>query len=503
MTRSRRRRTKRSRLLPEAPLRRWASALGALALVCTVHLAIGATPGTQIWKGFYTLLVAQPADDGAIASRLAASRIDALGASTAEVRFTDFSGPARVSVAHLGERFDPLDPRLDPYMRGLGGYFRASGWVIAYARAAESLPIFRLRVAGALRGLRWEIADADGFRETACLLLLLLCAAGLIARARLKPGLLVAGLAPWLPIAATGSLGALLPAAFLYLAWALLAEEALPAIEGALEGDGFERPLSVRSAAATACALAVAADVGSGGLLLPLAEALFADLLLCACLLAFRAARSGARDHRLFVPVEVLRPGALRSAPGIEAAVFAGLLACFMAFPIVLARDRPADVAIPIARAYPDPSGLTWSALARLARLKRSGDLPDLSDYLAHRSYQDSLASGRAYGFPRKNEQVVIPTFRREGLKIERTSRVAERFDTAWFRRAMRARDGIVPLLKAERMPATVARESLGALRARALPLGEWWLLSLLFFAPIMLARGAPVRSRGGARRPA
>ena len=113
----------------------------ALLLVCMGCSLVSLVPNywlsaslIQLWRGYYTVLVSGDSSVSTVQDRLKSAGLPSITAENSLVRFDDFSSEASVPVSELASRFDPLDPRYDPYMRSVGSYFHTGLWNIFYVR---------------------------------------------------------------------------------------------------------------------------------------------------------------------------------------------------------------------------------------------------------------------------------------------------------------------------------------------------------------------------------
>ncbi|MCG8480822.1 MAG: hypothetical protein MI724_17140 [Spirochaetales bacterium] len=108
----------------------------ALTLLCAVVipsvailmiLAAPMTAGMRPWHDFDVMLV--PAGEGyptVAAERLRAASFDVVTLSEAAVLIEDFNGGDTVQLSEIEERFDPVDPRLDPFVRSAAALFHTA-----------------------------------------------------------------------------------------------------------------------------------------------------------------------------------------------------------------------------------------------------------------------------------------------------------------------------------------------------------------------------------------
>ena len=100
-------------------------------------------PLGQVWKGHYTVLL-QNDEYFRKFMRLPPSTFEASAFIADKTTFLDYStfeGLQKVRVGQIESRFDPQDPRIDPYMTGLDTYFRSEhDWIRVFV--PSRLPIF-------------------------------------------------------------------------------------------------------------------------------------------------------------------------------------------------------------------------------------------------------------------------------------------------------------------------------------------------------------------------
>jgi hypothetical protein len=91
--------------------------VGSVAAPATVSLF---ATEAQIWNGYYLLASDRQTDGDPIERAFAGSLTRAV-----PVRFTVFDRFEEQPADRLAQRLDPLDPRFDPFLRTVGGYFLA------------------------------------------------------------------------------------------------------------------------------------------------------------------------------------------------------------------------------------------------------------------------------------------------------------------------------------------------------------------------------------------
>ncbi|HUX22754.1 MAG TPA: hypothetical protein VMW69_16080 [Spirochaetia bacterium] len=463
------------------------------ALVLTVKGFLVGRPISQVWKGYYTVLVSDAVPVGEVQRRLDLARISDISAANSIVEFDDFSHESSVSVAGLPGRLDPLDPRYDPYLREIPSYFHQGRWNIIYLQLATPVPFAYLTIGHVLRGLPWRAADFNWRASLLCTLFLGVVMAYVLRRSR-RPRIetltLLCGGAPWLAAVISGNYTAALGAGLVYLGWASIIELGFPAFRYYLECRTVERerlvPMAGNALATffAACLLAgIEPEIlpflkdGSGGL-----------LLLSAGLIAIEMWKWERRQHKLYFPVTI-GYGDRRTAHFlVRSAAVSWVAVLLLASPLIALRDWHGDVEIPTPVLYPGEAQ-SWGGLRMLWDASEGRGLPNLSDYVAHRAYQAGLPYGASFEMPRPNEQVMEATYSRTGDRIHSGRAIVESYSDEWFRRVLAEGGGVVRLLEAQPglVAPTLKRIFEPAFPVSYLPL--FWLAALVVCIPAVFVR--------------
>ncbi len=92
---------------------------------------------------------------------------------------------------------------------------------------------------------------------------------------------------------------------------------------------------------------------------------------------------------------------------------------------------------------------VSWEELSAAARSQNGGtdnnrsagaprgfnsQLPDLTDYLKHRAFQEGYFYGRSYSFPEPGEKITVPVYRREGIEVFTRDKVVKMFTDEWYK---------------------------------------------------------------------
>jgi hypothetical protein len=492
----------------------------ALAAVVLTSLAGISERPTRIWRGFYTLLIRQDrVRAGALEKVAHALGPGVVSERTATVSYWSFTGVQTIPVDLIDTRIDPSDPRHDRVMDDLPGYFRrpgpGGGRSIVYVPALR-VPVVDFLSIAAVLGLPWqgtwsleEFDPIEFLVSAACLLAL----AALLAHPSGKGGrerlfLAGAGTLLWIPFLLPGGIARLSLSLLLLAAW-------FPAVQSLVEFHGWDKKLLREARRPIVMFLAAAG--GGFVLLVPgsgfsaaavvsyAGSAAGSVLLVVAMALLWGKAHRPRRRRKVFDPVPIVKTTDAPHHPRPASFVlpFAAVLVV-ATIGILRSVPLPTPVAVPGARDF------SWESLSRLSRENRAEGLPDVSDLAAHEAYQETLAFGRPWGLPRRDERVYVREFSTNpgtGTIVPVMRRVKV-FDAEWLAAAFRnpPAGSIEALLVSQRRPMEVAVRGQTRDLLRELPVA---LMVLFVFSawfawehrttPLM--RSVLLRFNGAARR--
>jgi hypothetical protein len=494
-----------------------------LLAVMAAFLWLPEAPGlgphpSRLWLGYQTLAVrsdvvrARGAAD--IASRLGPGAVSDV---TATAAFWDFGGQGRVPYAMLDERLDPRDPRRDRYIDAAAGYFHASGagreWWVAYVPSVRSGFRSWVTLAGAL-GLplhgEWRLAEFDPLEKILSLLAVfafaVLLALSLEESRRAAVTIAVAASLLWTPFLLSGSVAQLAVCLIVLLSWFPLLRACLHlrAWDGQLLR-ALRRPFRLFACVAAAALVTSTLVPGfSLSRLLAFLSPLASSLLLLCLIPALNLLAAGQRGRRrVFQPIPIVRPQAdpARSAP----AYFAPLALVFIA---LLSLTR--GVALPTPRIFLGARDFGWTSLARAGRDTRVQGLPGFAALVTHEAFQQTMAFGRPWKAPRRDERVTVreyttdPSSAATGARL----RTVKIFDSAWLRSVQGGAGpgSLEALLFAQGRPVAVSPRGAGYDLVRELPIVLLVLCALLAWLGRDLGLGPLIRGNlprlnGAARR--
>ena len=457
-------------------------------------------PGPKIpdvWKAYVPVLVEKGAklSEGGMESFFQElGWDDIISRDSQDVVFFDYDGEKTVSYNQLEEYVLPQDQRFDEYLRGLGGYFEGSidgspAEVLYIGNPSGSETAWRqtekaLEKTGSSYYIPLAKTGGGIYYWPLIILNMLMFLILIPVKGRL---LFLFGAAAALPWTGTMQFPLFALNMLQISGWALLSGWA---------GDAFARYLNIgyeslkrdfmfRLYMYTGCAVAglgVAVSsfqYTSSGMLILLSltsSAAHAALLYLYYLLIQR--RFKRQQHTLFFPVPMRREtkrniflmwrctAVIVTAVVLPTAVFH------------LLGNTPEREVI-----YPQPyninsdssitdCGLDWEKTARFAGTKKPayppGDgLPDLTDYIKHRAYQEGYLYGREYEFPYQDEKIILRMYEKQGIKIFEQDKVFKIFTEMWYDGIITdaSKNGVSRLLYAQNRAVQIVKRKINTFR--------------------------------------
>jgi hypothetical protein len=474
---------------------------------------------SRIWRGYFTVLVRH----GSHADALLPLAVAHLGPGviselTATVDFYDFTSSVRFPYGQLARRLDSLDPRRDPYIDKLGGFFsivdgteELHALYVPAHRTSFALFVDLWRLWGPSWRNAWRVADFDPLEKLLSVVALIgftvVMALGSGKRRRGSTVLALASSLLWLPAILAGG------PSVLALCLLLLSFH-LPMVRARLAAPG-KGPTGLRKtreflrlylgAGATALGLFfVLSGFSVASLIQPIAP--FACSMLLVLLVPFFSkAVDSHRKARVFAPVPFLKNGA-DPGRGRQKALALALFSIATVVLVSLLRNGacPAPLLVWGARDF------SWEAVARLEHRSKVDKLPDFADFVAHEAYQQTLGFGRNWREPIRDERI----YRREYLVdpasgvVQARLRTVKVLDSTWLKSLVvrPAAASVEALLLAQgRSVAAAVRGTVRGLSGElsSVALAFCWILALLGWdlRTGLLIRGNLWRLNGAARR--
>lgn len=435
---------------------------------------------------------------------LAAGAREVVTPQNTDVLVSRFGSVESLPLSVALETLDPLDPRRDPWIEGLGAWFSSSGRAVVYARL--DLPPGRAdRLVRSTLGAHSRIAEWSPVRTRGALLVFAILAGLVLYFARGERSRLVPAILPWVPAVAAVGLAAAVVAGVSVMVLGWTREEFGRASKLPPQTPGQNRTVLRLRLIALVVVVALS-SVYAGRLvgwraLIPLLIALSGALVgSFGATVMFR--RPFDADHRPFVPVSILtgHSEAIVGAKWARLGLVALPVLLFLP-PIAdaLASGRGAPRPVP---AYAERQALSYEGIRDVWTRSSEFNLPDISDYLAHRAYQEGLAFGRRYGFPAAEETIALSRYREEpDGSYSSFEETVLTFDQAWVEDALRdAPAGLTRALVGLGFAAGVVLAPVDAIYSGYSRFLQHLSYVVLVLAPFLLAVlpwARPIRSRG------
>jgi hypothetical protein len=425
------------------------------------------TPMT-LWRGYRVLLVDGEAEIDPVLDSLETAGIAHVSPRNTRVHINVFSGKEVVPLSAVASRLEADDPRFDPYVQSIDGYFSANykgkKWHALYLMTEKPGLLLVDDVRDTLNPLGIEFVLPE--RRAVWLLAAPFGLYGLlflIVRNRKRAWNLAFAVLP-LSIVSLRASGLGLAAAFFLLpGFSYLFENLTDMVIGYIYNRKviFDRRRLLKGAAFFFSGLIFALLLsvfhvdpgGFRGLTLMTAATL---AVWAAAVFGFRVMLTTSGGHRIFLGIPLLQGTsfAKRGAAGPGMSPFAALLLTLVVLSPALVLLSRVDFSLHIASpaGIPREKVITSDSLAVMAGKGSADKLPNLSDYVTHRAFQDSLLYGRDWIFPEVNGSVSIARYRAaEGIVVAERSRVLS-FDGPWFEEVISdaADDGLGGMLLAQ-----------------------------------------------------
>jgi hypothetical protein len=402
------------------------------------------------WEPYHivtTDLAPADAEDLLVQAGLGDVVTDVITEHTTEVFVTRFNRVESVPLSDALRRLDPLDPRRDPFIENLSRYFTTDteGQSLIYLRADGPTR----RVSRVVRRVLGRGSDLVGWEPLRLLvglgLLLAASAAILVLQGRFRL-VVAAGLVPWIPVVFGSGIPGAVGAALICFAWS----QALTSLTLLLERNDPRREMLTRvlrlgvwPGLVIIATLAVVWSMAGVRAALTVLPGVIGLSVVTALVIVFRLGSLIHRDHDLFAPVSILTgrsaglAGRLRFSGSRVLSAILGL--SFLVIPpvvdgMIVSRSPTVPHQVIVEGAH----GVSYESISVLWSKTLPDALVDISDYTAHRAYQQSLAFGRPYKPPAAGEAVTLSRFREtEEGAYNRFEEVVLVFDETWLEQAI------------------------------------------------------------------
>jgi hypothetical protein len=418
-----------------------------LSASCLLYILAEPVQPKGGWRNYRILLVEDRVSPEEVHTLLESEEIrGVIGQNNARVSYSGIDRMHSVTVSDLYGTLDSRDPRWDPYLRSIPGYFHTVFSDVSYNifYIPDRYRNLTGKVSVALTGLnvKWDLPENEDLFRILLTAAPLLWIGALILRIRKNWILYTLAACLLLPLLLQGTTASFLGGCLLFFAWSLLMEAGIPCLESFFSyGNAPKHPGTVRLRGLFAVLTVI--GVFSIGLLLSFPVLYYFGALagligLAGIFYLFKKWNRMRSEHSVFFPAPIL-PKSFKDAfagkiGSISVWLLIGLLCPVFILSINVAGGGPA-VPTPQIEGSRD---LTWDGLFRLWNRERPANrLPDLADYLAHRAYQEGFVYNAQYRFPLPGEGYPVTTFRREGNRFLKSSQLMEKFTSQWFKQKL------------------------------------------------------------------
>lgn len=460
--------------------------------------------GRSPWESFDILVMSPEESLPAVRERLLAAGESPLDRHTATVEIEDFSGRREIPVVELSRRFEPDDPRLDPFVRAAPSLFVGRLGdrevnLLYLPRREERLGRRYLELTRLLEDHPFRLAGWDPVSPivSGVTAFLVMIVALVTVRHRRWPVLLA--IPPTVAYAVAGGPATLVRTVLVAVVWAF-SQGVSSRYERELINYG-SRPWSAREYRfllfAQAIALVAAVFTFHSESSNTLAAAIFSFLVYLVALVAITMfaftilrIRLALREHRMFLPLPIIA----RETRSFRSALVAVCVILVVSQVTAQVLHRRAlgfafgeDLVLPVPEQVVGET-LTATRILEESRLLAPGNYPlSTSGYLAHRRFQESLLFGGEFAVPDLDEAVTLNRFVRDQGRIREAPESVITFDREWLERQLTpAPHSVYYLLTRE---GGVLVVSSGTVRVETLPLERFFFLVLVVlvgFGPLI-----------------
>jgi hypothetical protein len=404
--------------------------------------------GTQVWKGYYTLLVDRSHNSELIQERLEKNGIpDPVSYVSATVGYNDFGNQRVLPLSEVPDRFDPADPRFDKFMKRLPALFMARDGdreFHVFYLPFEGNPVELYRtLSKALSQWRndWVVLEWDPTEGAVYLTAFLLLLGMITARSRWnRLFAAVSGLPAGIPVF-FGDMYSFMTASILYIAWMYCFDELYPYMIARIGSPerGLENSTVVQrflyAGIVTIATVFFVFRFGAGAAgVVPVGALLLSFFGCTAVAAAIALIRREDREHTLFVPVSIL-PRRFSSPLAKGYRVLYPWILLVLVAPIIAVFFLPGPKNLPSSpRPVPVAGVYSFSveSIERLSAVRTATDLPDIGEYLQHRARQDSFMNARFGAAVGLGEDVAVSRFLYSDTGVSRSQETLHRFDQGW-----------------------------------------------------------------------
>lgn len=453
---------------------------------------------SEKWEGYLPVLIAEGGE-------LSTGEFDAffgeqgwtdiISETSQEVEIFTYRGEKKIDYSQLDRLMEPSDPRYDRYLKTLKGYFRgdlngkpAQVFYLGHMQDERSVlnrTVQQLEERGVDYFIPHRETGKDKIYQLLFLLNLIVLSIMLPRRGRI---LFIVGGAAMFSGALTIQLPLFIMMTAQLVGWAVCIEWA---------GTAFTRHFNIgyslmRQDIKKRIALYVL--FAAAGSMVGISSGMYTEngrmVLLCLNISAIHAGllylyynitrrRVLRQQHTLFFPIPM---GLRKGGTPVIVPKWAVIICTAVVIPVVFywsVADRSVqDVTYPQPVQAGTVADLEWDSINSFLKQKETvpsdkeeiqmeNSLPDISDYIIHRAYQDSFIYGREYRFPYPGETVSLKVYEKKNSGILEQDRIFMIFTDDWYTDIITdaSTNGVSRLLYAQKRPVSTAHRKIDTFR--------------------------------------
>ncbi|MBI9103457.1 MAG: hypothetical protein JEY99_13650 [Spirochaetales bacterium] len=459
-------------------------------------------PNFQIWKGYYTLLIRTDATFDA-ENILKQEGFEVVSLSNQMVDFFDYCGMRSIPLMDIEEHLDKLDPRIDPFMKKLPGFFSTrymdADWDIIYLSSDQSVN----QITGDLESIfpvntssEWILADEKTKSNPWIPILFGLFFLVMAVFMGKSVWRILFFALPWIGIFQGGNLALFIAGGFLAVSLFFIRNRGLKIWKEHLEypitryliKEKLRFPLILFLGTLIITLIWIGRmGLGNRAFLYLISGALgqiSAELME----LFYEYLKVKRRDHKLFVPIFILKkPGRKVSGGELLAPILpAMVLAAALILPLDV-EEITAPVPAPVFLSNGEEFvGYDADGLKRLENSREESQYPDLADYIAHEAFQEVFFFGGSYGFPNTGDRIEQEVILVEKGEVQKDLVVIKEFTDQWYIDilSLEKKEGVVAILLNQEAPCRIETAGMGTVgELTSWKRGASAVFSLYFFA--------------------
>ncbi|MBN2439696.1 MAG: hypothetical protein JXJ04_00055 [Spirochaetales bacterium] len=411
---------------------------------------------TNLWKGFYTIL-GKPDKNIRFDPEDCKRELQGqylIMEETETVSFSGFNEMNKISLIHINERLDPLDPRFDHYMHTKKNYFYPDAQhksIFISTPLHPLLFLFKAHSFFARYGDNVMIPDISITEITILFLtgIIYVVIFLFIYKQESKEKMIgILGIVPWVPCLLSGDTMALLSLFLIYPAWFFLFEEIFLVFKNRVifkwnkvQNDSLiHRLIILFVILIITVVLTFFQETSTYHFLL----SFLADISITASYIIYYFHRAKVIKHRKFEPVPIRlffkQTYLLAKIKKIPFLLSIGVVIIFFSIYYFYGFSFiQTSMVFPMATEA--KKSFTMNNLKGLwdnKNLKVSPEFPDLAEFIVHVAYQEGLLLGKTYTFP-STEGLLASQYKKEPVtgKIMKSKKIVKEYNENWLKNVL------------------------------------------------------------------